>query len=526
MITNSTVSAHILKSFHICMGRMFLVGTNLLLSYKRLSNVILLVILMILGRSTIQAQCLTADGREALFEELLQKSKDREAWSPHKPINGYEAFEKAAQPLREQFREADTDQKLARAIYLLSNLRQDAHLSIKKVNGGLNFQRGVAYAPIRFAPDFSKPLHHFFVSDTAKESPLSSSVEVTDRLLAVNGISIEVYVSELQPFVIHSTENNLRWKLARYLAAQHLLVEPSLYTGDSVTYTLQKSNGLSYNVTAPYLVGKKIEWQGIGQPAYNGFHKVMQRQNFRLHLSDGKPDIVLIDWRDLEGRLKSDLRALMRYAKRNDLQDKDVIFYAPFSSGGRGSPRVVRRLTGRRFKTTYGNLRISDLTVKYADYRKGKIKKWVDRAVREGWDYTSNEPFKLRYFKAGSDGIMKPAGRHFRGKVVGVFSSLGGSNLDQLAAMVIDNQLMPTIGYPTGGYSNTWELSEIIKCPDSGQKLLRYYWTVGHTIRPNGEILEGNPAAPDELMLLTRQNYPVYWESLIQRAVMLLKSDP
>ena len=470
------------------------------------------------------AQCLTAEGRAQLFEELLQKSRDREAWSPHKTINGYEAFATAAEKFRQQFRDADTDQKLARAIYLLSNLRQDAHLTIRKVSGGLSFAKGVAYAPIRFTPDFSGAIHDYFVSDTASNVSLSTPVEITDQLLAVNGIPIQRYISQLRPYMIHSTENNLRWKLARYLSVNYALIDPSLYNGDTVSYLLKKPDGRQYTVKTQYQVGKKMKWQGNGRPTFEGFQKVMQRQNFNLYVGRDEQQIVLIDWRDLEWKLRSDLKALMRYAKRHDLLDHDVIFYAPFSSGGRGSPRVVRRLTGKSFKTTFGNLRISDLTTRFGNSRKGKIKKWVQKAVNNGANYTSNEPFKLRYFRADSPGIMRPAKRHFSGNIVGVFSSLGGSNLDQMFAMIVDNQLMPTIGYPTGGYSNTWELSEIIKCPDSGEKLVKYYWNVGHTIRPNGEVLEGNPAMPDELIPVTRENYPHYWEGLIERALEILQN--
>ncbi|MEL7147043.1 MAG: hypothetical protein AAFO69_11790, partial [Bacteroidota bacterium] len=404
----------------------------------------------------------------------------------------------------------------------LSTLRQDAHLTIRKVSGGLDYNRNAVVSPIKFTPDFSGKLHHFFVSDTAKNIDVGQTVEITDQLVAVNDIPIAAYIAKLQPFMIHSTENNLRWKLARYLTLRYDLFDESLYNGDTIRYQLQKSDGTRYTAAVGYASPGAIKWQGNGKPDFKGFSKVMQRQNFNLYVSDNKPTVLLIDWRDLEWQLGRDLRALMRYTRKHDLLGHDVIFYAPFSSGGRGSPKVVRRLTGKAFKTTFGNLRVSDLTNRFAANRKGKIKKWVDKAVSEGSDYTSNEPFKLRYFKAGSTGIMKPAKKHFSGKVVGVFSSLGGSNLDQMAAMIIDNQLMPTIGYPTGGFSNTWELHEVIRCPDSGEKLVRYYWTVGHTIRPNGEVLEGNPAIPGELIPLTRQNYPQYWEKLIDRALQIL----
>ncbi len=47
-------------------------------------------------------------------------------------------------------------------------------------------------------------------------------------------------------------------------------------------------------------------------------------------------------------------------------------------------------------------------------------------------------------------------------------------------------------------------------------------WSIGHTIRPNGEILEGNPAPVDEWIPLTRENAAEYYPILLGRALELL----
>ena len=44
-------------------------------------------------------------------------------------------------------------------------------------------------------------------------------------------------------------------------------------------------------------------------------------------------------------------------------------------------------------------------------------------------------------------------------------------------------------------------------------------WSIGHTIRPNGEILEGNPAQVDDYIPLTRDNYLSYYEILLTKAL-------
>jgi hypothetical protein len=77
---------------------------------------------------------------------------------------------------------------------------------------------------------------------------------------------------------------------------------------------------------------------------------------------------------------------------------------------------------------------------------------------------------------------------------------------------------------PTGGYSNTWEGTETLKFPISGKPAVEYMWSIGHTIRPNGEIVEGNPAPVDEYIPLTRENFQNYKPMLLERARQVLSA--
>ena len=95
----------------------------------------------------------------------------------------------------------------------------------------------------------------------------------------------------------------------------------------------------------------------------------------------------------------------------------------------------------------------------------------------------------------------------------------GGSHLDQFAAIVVDNGLAHTIGMPAGGYTNTWEWEEKLIFPISEKPVAEFMWSIGHTIRPNGEILEGNPAQVDGYTPLTRDNYLSYYEILLTKAL-------
>ncbi|NNM32862.1 MAG: hypothetical protein HKO53_07330 [Gemmatimonadetes bacterium] len=44
-------------------------------------------------------------------------------------------------------------------------------------------------------------------------------------------------------------------------------------------------------------------------------------------------------------------------------------------------------------------------------------------------------------------------------------------------------------------------------------------YDIGHTVRPNGEILEGRAAPVDDFVPLTRDNFAEYYQVLLERAL-------
>lgn len=89
--------------------------------------------------------------------------------------------------------------------------------------------------------------------------------------------------------------------------------------------------------------------------------------------------------------------------------------------------------------------------------------------------------------------------------------------------MVADNDLCPILGMPSGGYSNTWEATEVVTWPGGGEPVVKFMWNIGQTIRPNGEVLEGNPAAVDKYIPVTAENYMSYYEILMSRTLAILE---
>ncbi|NIN71925.1 MAG: hypothetical protein GTO46_08350 [Gemmatimonadetes bacterium] len=149
------------------------------------------------------------------------------------------------------------------------------------------------------------------------------------------------------------------------------------------------------------------------------------------------------------------------------------------------------------------------------------LKRWLEgdvaRAIQAGQRYTNDVPFKVAHLPDYSDGVIDPAEVHFRGPLVCWFAPYGGSHLDQFASIIVDNGLGHTIGMSPGGYSNTWEWEETLVFPQSKEPVVEFMWSIGHTIRPNGEILEGNPAQVADYVPVTRDNYLTYYEELLAR---------
>ena len=90
--------------------------------------------------------------------------------------------------------------------------------------------------------------------------------------------------------------------------------------------------------------------------------------------------------------------------------------------------------------------------------------------------------------------------------------------------MFADNELAVVIGMPTGGYSNTWEHEEVLYFPGTDRPVAEFMWNIGHTLRPNTEILEGNPVVPDIYVPLTRENFRTYDRELLRLAMDALRN--
>ena len=506
--------------------------------------VLVAAMLSLSAASTLAAQTAigTAEQRNALVDHILELTATREAWSPVKEANMAYSPLAAMETVRAEVVAASTEEQLFFALVKLSNMRRDSHLSVSVVEGGLRLPgRPVLRAPISVLADFSDlDAPSFFISGVDAAATGDSRIQPRDLILSVNGRSTPEHVRIFREWIRYSSIRSLHWRLARTLPVRSADTPPWLYS-ERLDLELEKESGARYAVSLPYVDGDQLDIVEGERVLYPGFTTVMERFNFNVLRPDDGRKVVLLQWLDFEFELIQDIVDLMEYAEQEGLLEHMLVIDVTDSSGGSRGAYAIQRLVDRPFRTTFGNIRLSDAAEPF-------IKRWASaedradapdifgvnesgswlhewartdaiQALERGDDYTAPVRFKLAHLPKDSDGVLQPAPVHFSGPIAIIGGPRGGSHLDQFMAMFADNNLAFTIGMPTGGYSNTWEASEVLTFPGTDQPVVEFMWNIGHTLRPNGEILEGNPVMPQVYVPLTRENFRSYHRDLLKAAL-------
>ena len=480
---------------------------------------------------------------EALFDEIVNKTEQREAFSEIKESNvGFSPLDDM-NALRSEFVASRTETDLYYALMKLSNARRDRHLRVEPVDGGLQRPERASCisAPVHILPDLTHIKNPTFFVAWVGEG--RTTPKVGDTVVGVNGRSMAEYVNEFTPWIRHSSLHALYWQMAYELPQMVSTVPPQLYS-EQLNLTLENPWGQRYEVSLPYTHQCRSFDLMVRYP---GFCEVLRRESFNVML-DRSRRMILLRWYGFRSSLVQDVADLMEYAEREQILDYDMIIDVTYSGGGSGGAYAIQRLVDQPFRPTFGNVRLSDLgkelVERYAEqepdadapdvFGLNLSRSWlIDwartdamEAIRRGDAYTPPVPFKLAHLPKDSDGILQPAPTHFSGEIAVINArTSGGSHLDQFMAMLVDNDLATFIGVPTGGYSNTWEGHEVLRFQDADRPLVEFMWSIGHTIRPNGEVLEGNPAQPDIYIIpITRDNFRDYHRMLFDDAIAAL--DP
>lgn len=516
----------------------------------------------------------TPELRAALFDTLLARTARRDAFSPVKETAlGYDPMEEM-RGLREMVVGAATEEELFYALARLSHARRNRHLDVALVPGGLTLAAApgvdrwpggrdrVLQAPVRILPDYGAE-GGYFVGDLAEGALPPGSMEVGDRVVAVNGLRVADHEDAARPYHRHSSKIGLRWRLAESMA-QHSAILPPTLRSDSLELEVLGRDGRVATHRLPYLDPTTLRWEGHSEPHYPGFAAVRTTPTWTLLLPEGESlaeggriasgssptagprEPMILLWTGFRETMVPDVDTLVALGARAGLLDRPLVVDVTRSRGGSLGPYALQRLQPHPFRTTHGNLRLSDVTpafidAKWEDFRASNINDggvpetvdgggwlmdWLETDVRaalaRGDTYTAPVPFKLAHAPRDSDGILPPAPMHFRGPLAVISGPSGGSHLDQFNAIVVDNALGPVVGMTSGGYSNTWEWEEVLTFPGTRQPVIGWMYDIGHTLRPDGSILEGNPAAVDEWIPLTAAGHRDYYPRLLAAALAKL----
>ena len=502
----------------------------------------------------------TPELRAELFDTIIARTQRREAFSPIKNERlGFDPIQEM-KALRDVVVSASTEQELYYALARLSHARRDRHLDLYLVAGGLELPDSAgldvldgesnepAQAPVRIFPDYSDDAAGYFIGDRAIDPRWPELPAIGDQVLTVNGMPVDAWHDSATAFMRHSTSIALSWKLAEAMALSTAAF-PSYLRAEELTLVTQSSSGTESAYSLPFRDPSDLSWTGSGDPNYPGLVLELSTPTYDLLVpEDGRRFVVLI-WRGFRETMVPDVDDLVEFAESRGLLDHALVMDVTRSRGGSLGAYAMQRLQPLPFKTTFGNLRISDVTGPFIEDKRldfaarnindGGVSETIDdgnwliswleddvlSALSRGEPYSSNVPFKLAHAPKESDGILEPAQKHFRGPIGIISGPSGGSHLDQFVSIIVDNGLGPVVGMPPGGYSNTWEWEEVLSFPGTDQPVVAFMWNIGHTIRPNGEIAEGNPAAVDEWIPLTSANVQTYYSEMLERVLALLESS-
>lgn len=361
------------------------------------------------------------DIRLRLFDELVRKTRAREAWSKPKNVALGLDPEAAMQACRAAFEAATTQQDLICALVRLSCSRRDRHLSVRSVKGGLQATgRTRGSLPVRFdvSYDVDKPWTCFVAQvDASIQAEGENKLEVGDVVVGVGGKSFEAWCAEIQPYLRSSTKAGLWREYAKALSTRSWR-RPAQLNPDLAKLRLRKASGATVDVELPYSSGLRF-WPAAA-PYSADFELVLDVQTFDLYRHKSEAVLVL-DWYGFREDLVEDMDRLVALAKKKGWLDHALIWDGTKSRGGSRGAYAIQRLFSKPFRTTFGNLRLSDVVPPFiakvrARQRKRKVLdggvqetmdngawllSWLEddvtKGMARGQDYSNNVPFKLAH---------------------------------------------------------------------------------------------------------------------------------
>ena len=474
--------------------------------------------------------------RKKIYTYLIEKTLERQAFSEVKNERLELAFEEDAKALKSDFLNAKEDLDLMRALIMMSNARCDRNVWIDTVDGGYREVWGIDELPMRFHAEVTDDGARLFVSDWSSDVEQYTrgyTPSVGDVVLEINGDDVEEVLEEYRPHLRFATEHGLWKAFAGELSRQRELLDTGLYE-KKVTLKLEvQDRRIPSKIVLPYRSRQLNDWVRPVQQVRPGFETVLETGSFDV-LKHASREVLLLLLHAFDTDLVDDVHELELFLTDEELWEHDFIVDATEArTGGTASPvPLLRVLAKEPFHPCSGQVRISDLVEEYSDVmrrregRDSEAVRWIQEEVQAaadaGDEWSPATPWPPGVTQGDSEGLLRPAELHVQGNVVYLFSSEVDGVVDQLSALVIDGGLGWSIGTPTGGRGTDWRWSETLELPGTDKKIAAFMWSIARIVRPNGELLDGNPPTPHDPIAVTAESWAGWYTSVLERALAYL----
>ncbi|MFI5347834.1 MAG: S41 family peptidase [Elusimicrobiota bacterium] len=203
---------------------------------------------------------------------------------------------------------------------------------------------------------------------------------------------------------------------------------------------------------------------------------------------------------------KIDVARLAEYLKSRNAAYDRLLVDVRENGGGPIAQRLTELLARKPFRGTWSYavftpLLRRDKDFRAAAYRHPEAEKEAMslRELESGAERSSPHAFVCVTPACGPrDGDGRPAETGLNYKTFLLIGPYCVSSCDQFAAVFVDNDLGESVGLPAQGASSPSRADKTFKLADGEEFSITL--SFGITFRPNGEILEGNPARPHMTM--------------------------
>ena len=480
----------------------------------------------------------TARQRKELFEGLLRDTLAWEAFSPRKNKTLELDFAVQAEELRRAFLKADKELLLYNVLLHFSNLRCNHALRPRLLDDGLRLDRDHQELPVRFGVgEGSGSDFRLFIRDHDVDirrklntiSPRITSVEAGDVLVDINGSEVPDVLAGMQPFLSYSTTRQLWSEFARCLSLKRHDLGHRMFKKD-VTFGLQKANGKGYRLRVSFIdETHTIDWAvNWDRHHYSGFERALQTPSFDVYLPSGgvAAEALIVEGREFTDDTGEDVDKLRTWAVAQGVLHYNVVFDLSAARGSVVPWTLLQTLVDQPVLVTQATLRLSDVTPSLISRllrsASPALKTWLVDVVRpaqeRGVDMVGPVPYGM-VLPPDTEGILDPAEVHFTGGRSALIAASSSPAVNHLAAMWVDNGLGASHGVAPFGCANAWQWRAPISLPRSDRPLVDFLWNVGHVIRPNGEVLEGNPPQPTDPVPVTAGNFQSWHSKLVDQAL-------